>query len=220
MSELLRQTTLPIADIGQQLAHTTFIVVDLETAGGKPGDAGITEIGAVKVRGGEVIGEFRTFCQPGVPIPAFISVLTGITNQHVATAPSVKSAVTEFLAFADFNSGASLDPTDHPVLVAHNAPFDVGFLKSACIKFDIHWPAPRVVDTVILARKILRKDEVQNRKLATLAHFFSAPVSPTHRALDDARATVSVLHGLIKRVGNLEVPDLTAPAKAQELSTA
>jgi len=202
MSEFLGQTALTISDIDQQLAHTTFVIVDLETAGGKPGDAGITEIGAVKVRGGEVLGEFRTFCHPGVPIPAFISVLTGITNHHVATAPNVASAVVEFFAFAGF------DCEDPPVLVAHNAPFDVGFLKSACAKFEIHWPAPRIVDTVILARKILRKDEVKDKKLATLARFFSAPVSPTHRALDDARATVSVLHGLIERVGNLGVHDL------------
>ena len=193
---------MTISDIGQSLAHTTFVIVDLETAGGKPADAGITEIGAVKVRGGEVIGEFRTLCHPGVSIPAFISVLTGITDHHVATAPSVASAVTEFLAFASFDSG------DQPVLVAHNAPFDVGFLKAACAKFQIPWPAPRVLDTVILARKILRKDEVRNRKLGTLAQYFKAPVSPTHRALDDARATVSVLHGLMERVGNLGVHDL------------
>jgi len=193
---------LTISDIGKPLAHTTFVVVDLETAGGKPVDAGITEIGAVKIRGGEVIGEFRTFCSPGVPIPAFISVLTGITDHHVAGAPSVAAAVREFLAFANFESG------DRPVLVAHNAPFDVGFLKSACAKFDIEWPKPLVLDTVILARKILRKDEVRNRKLSTLAQFFRTPVSPTHRALDDARATTSVLHGLIERVGNLGVHDL------------
>jgi len=193
---------LTIADIGQPLWQTTFVVVDLETAGGKPSDAGITEIGAVKVRGGEVVGEFRTFCAPGVPIPAFISVLTGITDHHVADAPSVEASVREFLAFADFENG------DKPVLVAHNSPFDVGFLKAACSKFDIDWPNPPVLDTVLLARKILRKDEVRNRKLATLAQFFSAPVSPTHRALDDARATVSVLHGLIERVGNLGVNDL------------
>ena len=198
----LGATALTISDIGQSLAHTTFVVVDLETAGGKPVDAGITEIGAVKVRGGEIIGEFRTFCAPGVPIPAFISVLTGITDHHVADAPSVASAVREFLAFANFESG------DQPVLVAHNAPFDVGFLKSACAKFDIEWPKPLVLDTVILARKILRKDEVRNRKLSTLAQFFRTPVSPTHRALDDARATTSVLHGLIERVGNLGVHDL------------
>ncbi|MCF8554962.1 MAG: hypothetical protein K9F93_02545, partial [Candidatus Nanopelagicales bacterium] len=91
---------LTIEDIGQPLWQTTFVVVDLETAGGKPADAGITEIGAVKVRGGEVVGEFRTFCAPGVPIPAFISVLTGITDHHVAGAPSVATAVREFLAFA------------------------------------------------------------------------------------------------------------------------
>lgn len=189
-------------DVPTSLRDTTFVIVDLETAGGKPQDAEITEIGAVKVRAGEVVGEFQTFCNPGVPIPAFISVLTGITDFHVAHAPSVQSAVAQFLAFASFDDG------DSPVLVAHNAPFDVGFLKSACAKFDLEWPKPRVLDTVQLARRVLSKDEVRNCKLGTLAEFFRAETSPTHRALDDAKATVTVLHGLIERVGNLGIYDL------------
>lgn len=186
------------------LADVTFVVVDLETTGGRTSDSGITEIGAVKVRGGVVIGEFQTFVNPGMPIPAFISVLTGITDHHVAHAPSAGAALVSFLEFAGF-AGSS---PELPVLVAHNAPFDVGFLKDACTRFNVAWPQPLIVDTVTLARRILRGSEVRNRKLSTLAEYFHSPTSPTHRALDDARATVHVLHGLMERVGNLGVSDL------------
>ena len=79
-------------DLGRNLADTTFVVVDLETSGGSPAMAGITEIGAVKVRGGEVIGEFQTLINPGEDIPAFITVLTGITNAMVIKAPSIQES--------------------------------------------------------------------------------------------------------------------------------
>jgi DNA polymerase-3 subunit epsilon len=94
------------------------------------------------------------------------------------------------------------------VLVAHNAPYDVGFLKAACARHGYTWPAPRVLDTAALARRALTRDEVPNRKLSTLAQFFRAAVQPTHRALDDARATVDVLHGLIERLGSFRVHTL------------
>lgn len=187
------------------LANTTFVVVDLETTGGRTSDSGITEIGAVKVQGGNTLGEFQTFVNPGMPIPAFISVLTGITDQHVAHAPHTAAAVASFLEFAGFGPGK-----DAPVLVAHNAPFDVGFLKAACTSHNFAWPQPRVLDTVTLARRILRNDEVRNRKLGTLAEYFHSEVTPNHRALDDARATVHVLHGLIERLGNLGVDTFEA----------
>ena len=76
------------ADLGTPLRDTTFVVVDLETTGGAPVDAGITEIGAVKVRGGEVLGEFATLVNPGEPVPPFVAVLTGITDAMVASAPA------------------------------------------------------------------------------------------------------------------------------------
>ena len=187
------------------LINTTFVVVDLETTGGRTDDSAITEIGAVKVQGGQVLGEFQTFVNPGMPIPTFISVLTGITDQHVARAPHVKSAIASFLEFAGFSGGNS-----SPILVAHNAPFDVGFLKAACSQHEFPWPNPRILDTVTLARRVLRSDEVRNRKLSTLSEYFHSEVTPTHRALDDARATVHVLHGLIERLGNLGVDTFQA----------
>ena len=186
-----------IDELGTPLAGVTFVVVDLETTGGSPKDSAITEIGAVKVRGGVVLGEFQTLVDPGCAIPPYISVLTGITTTMVAAAPRIGSVLPAFLEFA---RGA--------VLVAHNAPFDIGFLKAACAENGIVWPAAASVDTAVLARRLLSRDEVPNCKLATLAPYFRASTSPTHRALDDARATVDVLHGLLERLGNLGVRSL------------
>lgn len=178
-------------DLGQPLAEVTFCVVDLETTGSSEDDT-ITEFGAVKVRGGQVLGEFQTLVNPATHIPALISVLTGITDQLVANAPKLGEVIPGFLEFA---AGS--------VLVAHNARFDVGFLKRACLRHDYAWPNPQVIDTVALARQVLLRDEVPNVKLSTLAAHFHTETNPNHRALDDARATVEVLHGLLERVGNL-----------------
>ncbi|WP_433377258.1 DEDD exonuclease domain-containing protein [Actinoplanes sp. CA-142083] len=179
------------------LAETTFVVLDLETTGGAADGAGVTEIGAVKVRGGEELGVFATLVNPGERIPAFITVLTGITDAMLAPAPAIETVLPSLL---EFLRGS--------VLVAHNAPYDVGFLKAACARHGYPWPNPRVLDTAAVARRALTRDEVPNRKLATLAHFFHATVQPTHRALDDARATVDVLHGLIERLGSFKVHTL------------
>ncbi|MDK3255915.1 DEDD exonuclease domain-containing protein [Blastococcus capsensis] len=192
-----RYQQVTIEEVGTPLAQVTFVVVDLETTGGSPKDSAITEIGAVKVRGGQVLGEFQTLVDPGHEIPSYISVLTGITSTMVAAAPRIGSVLPSFLEFA---GGA--------VLVAHNAPFDLGFLKAACAKNGLAWPASASVDTAVLARRLLSRDEVPNCKLATLAPYFSATTSPTHRALDDARATVDVLHGLFERLGPLGVTTL------------
>ncbi|WP_051988102.1 DEDD exonuclease domain-containing protein [Janibacter hoylei] len=186
-----------LGDLGTPLAEVTFVVVDLETTGGSARDCGITEIGAVKVRGGEELGELQTFVNPGEPIPAFIQSLTGITDAMVRDAPSTGEAVASFLEFA---RGA--------VLVAHNAGFDIGFLKAACAAHGLRWPGPQVIDTVHLARQVVSRDEVRNHKLGTLAQYFGATTTPDHRALHDARATVDVLHGLIGRLGSVGVDTL------------
>lgn len=188
---------LQIDDIGQALSAATFVVVDLETTGGAPVDAGITEIGAVKIRGGEVIGEFHSLVNPGVSIPPFITALTGISDSTVAGAPHLDGI---FPAFLEFMAGTTL--------VAHNAGYDVGFLKGAADRLGQAWPEPRVIDTVRMARAALQNGEVPNRKLATLAMHFRAPVSPTHRALDDARATVHVFHCLLERLTSAGVTRL------------
>lgn len=186
------QTSLD--DLGTPLSEVTFVIVDLETTGGSPADAGITEIGAVAVRGGQVLGEFATLVNPGVPIPPFVAALTGITDAAVASAPRLSGVLPSFLEF--LGDG---------VLVAHNAPYDVGFLKGGCARLSLPWPRVRVIDTARLARVALHRGEVRNCKLGTLAAYFRATVTPTHRALDDARATVDVLHGLLERVSGFGV---------------
>jgi DNA polymerase-3 subunit epsilon len=192
-----RYEQVAIEDLGTPLSEVTFVVVDLETTGGSPKDSAITEIGAVKVRGGVVLGEFQTLVDPGCEIPPYISVLTGITSTMVAAAPRIGAVLPGFLEFA---RGA--------VLVAHNAPFDIGFLRAACAENGIPWPTAASVDTAVLARRVLTSDEVPNCKLATLAPYFSASTAPCHRALDDARATVDVLHGLFERLGPLGITSL------------
>lgn len=184
-------------DLGTPLSEVTFVVVDLETTGGSAQECAITEIGAVKVRGGVVLGEFQTLVNPGEPIPAVIAVLTGITDAMVAGAPRIGAVLPSFLDFAQ-----------DCVLVAHNAPFDIGFLRAAAQRLDLPWPGPQVIDTVRLARQLIGRDEVPNHKLSSLAVLFGAAQTPDHRALHDARATVDVLHGLIARVGNVGVRTL------------
>ncbi|WP_051297742.1 DEDD exonuclease domain-containing protein [Brevibacterium album] len=189
---------LSLADLGTPLRTVDFVVVDLETTGASGNANDITEIGAVRVCGGEVRGEFQTLVRPeGTAISPFVTRLTGITNAMVADAPPLSAVLPSFLEFA---AGA--------VLVAHNAPFDIGFLRRACARLDYPWPAPRVLDTVVLARKLLPRSQVRDHKLATLARHFSAQVSPDHRALSDARATVDVLHGLFGILGSHGVETL------------
>jgi DNA polymerase-3 subunit epsilon len=184
-------------DLGRHLAATTFVVIDLETTGGSPGANAITEIGAQKVRGGKVIGEFQTLVNPGVPLPPFITVLTGITEAMLIPAPKIDEVFPQLLEF--------LGSENETVLVAHNAPFDIGFLKAAALALGYSFPKYQVLDTVRIARQVLTKDEVRNYKLETLSQFFRTETTPNHRALDDVRATVSVFHGLIERLGSFGI---------------
>ena len=185
-------------ELGRPLREMTFCVVDLETTGGSAAAGSmITEIGAVKVRGGEVLGEFQTLVNPHTAIPPFIAVLTGITNSMVADAPPIESALPSFLEFA---TGC--------VLVAHNAPFDVGFLRHFAEVQGRPWPAFEVLDTALMARRVITRDDAPNCKLSSLAKVFRSSTTPNHRALADARATVDVLHGLMERLGGLGVHTL------------
>ena len=188
------------------LHETTFVVVDLETTGASPNvGAGITEIGAVKVRGGEVLGEFSTFVDPGMPVPAFITELTGINDAMLFGAPLIYEALPQLLEFCG--------QPDEVVLVAHNAPFDLGFLQAAAESITHPWPDYPVMDTVKLARSVIDRDEILNYKLGTLAQFFETEVAPTHRALDDVKTTVEVMHRCFERLAGFEIstyPELIA----------
>jgi DNA polymerase-3 subunit epsilon len=205
--ELPRQTSFD--ELGVPLSEVTFVVVDLETTGGSPASAAITEIGAVKVRGGELLGEFQSLVNPRTEIPPFIAVLTGITDAMVATAPTLGAVLPAFL---EWSRGA--------VLVAHNAPFDIGFLKAGCESLSVEWPGFDSVDTARLARRVLTRDEAPDCKLASLSRLFRTTVTPCHRALADAQATTDVLHGLLARLGNLGVQSLEELRTFTGLATA
>jgi DNA polymerase III subunit epsilon len=176
------------------LRDLDFTVVDVETTGWSPDKAGITEIGAVRVRHGEVVAEFTSLVNPGTPVPAPITELTGISDRMLALAPPVAAVLPGLLAFAEGS-----------VLTAHNAPFDLRFIVAACAAAGLGWPGFEVLDTVRLARHLMATpDEVPDRKLATLAEYFGTPVRPSHRALDDARATAVVLRELLGRLEDRE----------------
>jgi len=190
------QSTLQ--DFGRALHETTFVVIDLETTGGAPHlGAAITEIGAIKSRGGEVLGEFKTFVDPGHLVPVYITELTGITDEMLFQSPKIELLLPQLFEF--------LGAPEETVLVAQNAPFDLSFLTFATRESGLRWPSYPVLDTAIIARKVLTRDEVPNCRLSTLAEFFGTQTTPNHRALDDARATLDVFHGLLERLGTFDI---------------
>ncbi len=207
-----------------ELSQVEFAVVDLETTGWSPEVAAITEIAAVRVTGAGAVGwrsrrkdgsargdgsgqrggtrrgdggrrefvrlgEYSSLVNTGVPVPAGIAELTGITDPMLAAAPRLGAVLPRLL---EFSRGC--------VLVAHNAPFDLRFLVAGCGECGLAWPGFTVLDTVMLARRVMDPDEVADCKLGTLAGFFGARTAPSHRALADARATADVLSWLIRRL--------------------
>ncbi|MGI8421676.1 MAG: exonuclease domain-containing protein [Gaiellaceae bacterium] len=171
------------ADLSLEAA--TFVVVDLETTGLRPGTAGICEIGAVRVEGLELGASFETLVNPGVPLSPAISALTGIEQRELRGAPTPQVAVRRFLDFAG-----------DAVLVAHNARFDMSFLDRETERLTGRRIGAPVIDTVGLARRLLSSWDTK-ASLAALAHFFGTGVRPCHRALADALATAEVLVALI-----------------------
>jgi DNA polymerase III epsilon subunit family exonuclease len=180
------------------LSEITFIVLDLETTGASPANGcAITEIGAIAVRGGEILEEFSTFVNPQVPLPEYIINLTGITDEMLVGAPLIDQAFPDFIDFINRHKDVHL--------VAHNAPFDLGFLKAAAAALSHDGPKYEGIDTVKLARRVIDRSEILNYKLGTLSQFFDTKALPNHRALDDVKTTVEVLHRLIERLAGFEV---------------
>ncbi len=191
---------------GVPLSEVTFCVVDLETTGGSPNSSSITEIGAVKYRGGERLGTFQTLVDPGSSIPPFITHLTGIDDATVAGAPSIEAALP---GLVEFLRGA--------IFVAHNAQFDFGFVNAALASHGYDPIPPPPVCTARLARRVVWPD-VPNVRLHTLARYFRCASQPAHRALADAEACAEVLHGLLGlggRLGILTLGDLRHAIRAR-----
>jgi DNA polymerase-3 subunit epsilon len=192
---------LSLADLGMPLSETTFVVLDLETTGGSANSDAITEIGALKLCGGELLGRMETLVNPGVPIPPMITVLTGITESMVLPAPRIAEILPPLLEFAR-----------DAVIVGHNIRFDCAFLDAALVAHGYPKLTNRRVDTLALARRLVR-DEIPNLRLSTLARHFRTSVEPNHRAYADAAATAEVLHSLLERAasyGVLGLDDLLA----------
>lgn len=169
------------------LTETEFIVFDLETTGLNPSQHEIIEIGAVKYQGGKKIAEFESFINPEVRIPAKITEITGINDRMVKNAPSLEKVINDFIEFA----GAG-------VLVAHNADFDYGFIRTALEKLEIQKDDYTVLDTLGLSRAVVK--DSKNHKLNTLAKYFDVDLENHHRALDDAAATAEVLANLLELI--------------------
>lgn len=173
-------------ELDAYLHDVTFVVLDVETTGGTPGEAALIEIGAAVFRGGECGGVLDSLVDPGMPLPPFISELTGITDAMLAGAPPAGAVLPALMSLM---SGG--------VIVGHNVGFDVGFIDAALVGHG--WPpiSHPVVDTLALARRLVR-DEVPGCALTTLATALRLEHRPTHRALADALATADLLHRLIE----------------------
>ena len=174
----------PISGEQNEPLNGTFVCFDLETTGLYAVNDMITEIGAVKIRDGEIIDSFSTFVNPERPIPPQVSALTGITDSMIAGAPSQSEAVRQFLKFCD---GA--------ILVAHNAPFDTGFIRKTCENAGIAYTCTSI-DTVAIARWLL--PDIVNVKLDTLAKHFRLGKFNHHRAVDDAEMLTRIFLHLVR----------------------
>jgi DNA polymerase-3 subunit epsilon len=183
-------------DLGTPLSDVTFCVLDIETTGSDRGGDGITEIGVVRVRGGEHLGTMATLVNPGRAITPMVVVLTGITDSMVAAAPRIETVLPTLQEFIG-----------DAVIVGHNVGFDMGFINTALRRSGREPFRNTVVDTLPLARRLVR-DEVPDCRLGTLANRFRLSRKPTHRALDDAWATTELLHVLLERAAGLGVTGL------------
>ena len=172
---------------GQTLANTT-VVFDIETTGFDKVNDKITEIGAVKIVDGVITERFSTFVNPEIPIPEKITQITGITDDMVRDCKSIEEILPEF---TDFCGDA--------VLVAHNAAFDMGFIKEAA-KEPI---AQSYIDTVELARALM--PELSAHKLNVVAPALGISLEGHHRAVNDAEATAQVYIEFIRRLNEMNV---------------
>ncbi|MDY6065058.1 MAG: PolC-type DNA polymerase III [Finegoldia sp.] len=184
LEDNIRIITNPHKDMNME----DLVVFDLETTGLNNSYDKITEIGAVKISKGKITEEYNQLVNPEMEISEEITKLTGITNDMVKDKPLISQALSDFLAFAK-------DAT----LVAHNADFDMGFIKKFMIE-NGYEPIQTYMDTLPLARAL--EPDLKNHKLATLTKHYNIILVNHHRASDDARATGEVLLKLIEELNN------------------
>ncbi len=173
----------------------SFVVFDLETTGFSPRYDGITEIGAIKVKNGAIVDRYSQLVNPEKKIPQKVVELTGISDDMVANKPKIKEIIGDFLAFCG----------DCPV-VAHNAGFDVSFIKEKAKLVDVDF-APAVLDTLILARLLLK--DIKRFGLNRVAKHLGVSLDNHHRAVDDALATAKIFNIFIEKLQSIGVNSLT-----------
>ena len=201
---VLNGDTVELVDGGfenRELMETEFVVFDLETTGAKAPPCRITEIGAYRVKNGEVTEEFQTLVNPEMPIPYFITQLTGISDEMVADAPLFAVIAHDFLDFI----GDS-------ILVAHNSGFDMRFLNNEIGRvFGSYRMGNPCLCTVQLSRKLL--PDILNHKLKTVAAHYDIDLINHHRASADAYATAHIFVNLLTKLQSRGVNDLAAVRK-------
>ncbi len=182
--------------ITNETSKSSFVVFDIETTGLNKYKEEITEIGAVKIVNGEIVDTWSSLINPGIPIPPENTELTGITDEMVEDAPKLDEVFSDFLSFCEGS-----------VLVAHNASFDIGFIRVACEKREIAYNFPHM-DTLTLARCLY--PELPNHKLNTLTKHLNVVLTNHHRAVDDATATADVFIKMLSLIDELgyELPEL------------
>jgi len=173
-----------------------YVVFDIETTGLSALNNHITEIGAVRVKNGEVLSRFNTFVDPGEPIPENIVKLTGITDEMVKGAPSEAEAVRAFLEFAG-----------DAVLVAHNAGFDTGFIRRVCEENELPF-AFTFIDTVALSRFV--NPDLKKHTLDAVGEYYKLGDFNHHRACDDAEMLAAIFFCMLDKMAKLGVHDLAA----------
>ena len=185
------------------LSESDFVVFDFETTGAKTPPCRVTEIGAVKIKGGEIADTFQSLVNPEAPIPDFITTLTSITDDMVKNAPKFAEIHDEFLGFID-----------DAVLVAHNAMFDMRFLNVEIEKVHPnHKIANPYLCTVRLGKKLV--PEIENHKLATMSNYYGISLENHHRASDDAMATAKIFLKLLELLNEKGVDDLSTAIKCK-----
>ena len=177
------------------------VVFDIETTGLSVQNCKITEIGAVKIKDGQVLERFNTFVNPECPIPEEIVTLTGITDEMVADAPLVKDALRDFFEFIGNNDP---DRKPLPLLIAHNANFDIGFIRHFAKQSDLPFSNP-YLDTVTLSKYI--NPELKNHKLDTIAKAYELGDFNHHRACDDAEMLAMIFFRMIDIMEKMDLTD-------------
>ena len=193
-----------VKNSNNQALRDTYVVFDLETTGFIPGKNKITEIGAVKIKDGEIIDRFCTFVNPEQLIPIEIEKLTGITEEMVKDAPTIEMILPDFIEFIG-----------DAVLVAHNADFDVSFIKYFTSEIGIQFK-PTVIDTVMLARILL--PNLNKYKLNIIAKELNISLENHHRAVDDAKATADIFICFLKKLEEKKINNLDELENMAELT--